>query len=123
MTGWLFAVAICCAGLPHEPVRWDALELRDAEGARWASVSAQDSRALVVVFLGVECPLAKLYAERLAQLAEEFGPQGVEFVAIDPNAHDGPEDLAALSAYIHWVFRCYPIRKAVRPHSWALRAP
>src|SRR5262249_49108233 len=45
-------------------------------------------------FLGVECPLAKLYGPRLAELEREFGPRGVAFVAVDANEHDSTDDLA-----------------------------
>ena len=36
---------------------------------------------LVVSFLGIECPLGKLYAPRINQLATEFKSQGFESVS------------------------------------------
>lgn len=62
--------------------------LQDYLGARHSLCDWSDQRAVVVVFLGTECPLAKLYGPRLADLASEFGPQGVVFVAIDSNQQD-----------------------------------
>ncbi|MEX2139865.1 MAG: redoxin domain-containing protein [Pirellulales bacterium] len=47
----------------------------------------------VVCFLGTECPLARLYAPRLADLARQFSPQGVRFIGIDSNRQDSAEDL------------------------------
>jgi peroxiredoxin len=94
MTSWLFAIALCCAGLPFAPAKLDSIELRDVQGAVHTLAVDAESRALVVVFVGVECPLAKLYADRLAKLAATFRSQGVRFVAIDPNPQDSADDLA-----------------------------
>lgn len=51
-------------------------------------------RLLVAAFLGVDCPLAKLYGARLAELARAFEPRGVGFLAIDSNQGDASADLA-----------------------------
>ncbi len=104
MNAWLFTIVISCAGLPSAPVRLDAVELRDALGARWSPSELRENRGLVVVFLGVDCPLAKLYAERLAALAERFGPQGVGFIAIDPNPQDSQFDLTRFEQLHHLGF-------------------
>jgi peroxiredoxin len=45
-------------------------------------------KAAVLVFLGTECPLAKLYAPRLAEISRVYRSRGVAFVGIDSNAHD-----------------------------------
>jgi hypothetical protein len=42
----------------------------------------------------VDCPLAKLYAPRLIELARAYERQGVAFVAINPNRQDSVADLA-----------------------------
>src|SRR5262249_53673125 len=39
-------------------------------------------------FLGTECPLAKLYAPRLQELAAQYETKGIGFVAIDSNQQD-----------------------------------
>lgn len=48
----------------------------------------------VVVFLGTECPLAKLYATRLNDFQREFGNRGVAFVGVDANEQDSLADIA-----------------------------
>ncbi len=53
-----------------------------------------DSKYVVVAFLGTECPLAKLYGPRLAELATEFEGQGVAFLGIDSNRQDSIAELA-----------------------------
>jgi hypothetical protein len=58
------------------------------------TISAREDRGITVVcFLGTECPLARLYAPRLAELAGQFAPQGVRFVGIDSNCQDSEEEL------------------------------
>lgn len=65
-----------------------AFELRDVYGKlhRLADYDAHD--LLVVVFLGTDCPLVKLYGPRLAELAEEYAPRGVAFIAVNSNRQD-----------------------------------
>src|SRR5262249_28730741 len=41
-----------------------------------------------------DCPLAKRYAPRLSELARTYHKRGVGFLAIAPNRHDSPADLA-----------------------------
>jgi hypothetical protein len=49
---------------------------------------------VIVVFLGVECPQAKLYGARLADMARALESRGVQFVGIDSNQHDSPSEVA-----------------------------
>jgi peroxiredoxin len=72
-------------------------ELRDEQGRAHRLSDWHDSKLVAVVFLGVECPVAKLYAARLVELEREFGPRGVAFVAVDANKHDSAEDLAGFA--------------------------
>ncbi|QDU86919.1 thiol-disulfide oxidoreductase [Pirellulimonas nuda] len=54
-----------------------------------------DNGLVVVAFLGVECPLAKLYGQRLAQMAQEYEARGVAFIGVDSNRQDSLTELAA----------------------------
>jgi peroxiredoxin/mono/diheme cytochrome c family protein len=68
-----------------------------AEDYRGKEVSLADfagSKQVVVAFLGTQCPLAKLYGPRLAELAAEFKDQGVTFIGIDSNRQDSIAELA-----------------------------
>lgn len=58
-----------------------------------AELTPGQSRLTVVCFLGIECPLARLYAPRLSKLAAEYADQDVRFVGIDSNLQDSMEDL------------------------------
>ncbi len=67
-----------------------------------------DRRLLVVIFLGNDCPLARLYAGRLNELAREFRPRGVAFVGINANQQDAP---AKIAEYVQLHALQFPVLK------------
>jgi peroxiredoxin len=100
------------AALPQEPIgvtgnrvpavspeAADALplnfELPTLEGNRVSVVADKTHPVTVVCFLGAECPLVKLYSPRLSAMSQEFGAQGVRFVAVNSNRQDTVEDITA----------------------------
>ena len=68
--------------------------LKDLQGVSHTLSDLHDAPLVVVAFMGVDCPLAKLYGPRLSELAEEFGPRGVVFLAIDSNTQDSLAEMA-----------------------------
>lgn len=72
-----------------------SFELRDAFGNLYSSQELLGEHRLVLfVFLGCECPLVRLYADRLEELARRFAEQGVAVVGINSNAQDPPTKIA-----------------------------
>jgi peroxiredoxin len=69
--------------------------LTDLDGKPWSLAGHKDSKAIVVAFLGTECPLNNAYVPRLGDLYKEFTDRGVAFVAINSNCHDTPVTIAA----------------------------
>lgn len=69
--------------------------LPSAYGAERSLSDEAAAEAVVVVFLGVECPLAKLYGPRLAELAADYADQGVAVIGINANRQDTLTELAA----------------------------
>ena len=69
-------------------------ELKDYLGTEHSLDEFRDHKVLVLVFLGTECPLTKLYGPRLAELSKEFAPRGVPFVGINSNRHDSLAEIA-----------------------------
>ena len=62
--------------------------LNDYHGQPHSLDQVGKDKIVVLAFLGTECPLAKLYAPRLAELAKEYEPKGVVFLGIDSNRQD-----------------------------------
>lgn len=68
--------------------------LQDYLGAEHKLSDWQDKELVVVAFLGTECPLAKLYGSRLAEMANEYEADGVQFVGINSNQQDTLREMA-----------------------------
>jgi peroxiredoxin len=68
--------------------------LNDYLGTTHSLADWRDKRAVVVTFLGTECPMAKLYGERLQEMADRYADQEVQFVGIDSNRQDSLEQIA-----------------------------
>ncbi|MBL9122472.1 MAG: redoxin domain-containing protein [Planctomycetaceae bacterium] len=80
-------------------------ELRDYRGKTWSlEKDAATSKLVVVAFLGTDCPLVKLYAGRLEELANEYRAQGVTFIGINSNRQDAPTKIAAQAQQLGLTF-------------------
>lgn len=86
----LFAVAPVCA----ETRRIENFQLNDFRGKTTSLVDFKESKLVVVAFVGVECPLVKLYAERLATLNKKYAKHGVTFIGVNSNQQDSLAELA-----------------------------
>lgn len=73
----------------------EAFELTDCLGREWESKELLGSKGTVIAFLGTQCPLAKLYTQRLAEMAKELEARDIRFVAIDSNVQDSLAEMSA----------------------------
>lgn len=88
LVGVMALVSLIGPGEPAQPTV--GFRLQDHRGAWHTLDEARDRKVVVLVFLGIECPLAEAYAPRLAELARDFGKRGVAFFGVDANEQDGP---------------------------------
>ena len=94
----LLQTAVIAAGTSTSlvPTRTIAdVSLPDTYGQTHSLSDFSASKLLVVAFLGNECPLAKLYGKRLAELSTEFDSQDVTFIGVNANRQDSLTELAA----------------------------
>ncbi len=82
----------------------DEFSLHDFRGKVHNLSDYKDSKAIVVAFIGIECPLAKLYVGRLEQMAADFGDKGVAVLAIDSNRQDSITELTGFAARYKLTF-------------------
>ena len=68
--------------------------LKDTQDDAISLASFKDKKAVVVIFVGTQCPINNLYQPRLAELYKEFGPQGVGFLAVNSNWQDSAKAIA-----------------------------
>lgn len=80
----------------------EGFSLKDYRGKQVSLDNFRDQPIVVLVFLGTECPLAKLYGPRLVQLAKDYESRGVAFIGINSNSQDSITEIAA-HARIHKI--------------------
>lgn len=99
-------------------------ELPDPNGRPVRLSTHAADRPVVLVFLGTECPLANLYAPRLADLARRLEPRGVRFLGLDPVPQDTS---AAVARFVREHKLPFPIVRdpdaRVAARSGATRTP
>ncbi len=72
-----------------------AMKRTDFQGKDWTWSELSGEKGTVVVFLGTQCPLAKLYTRRIEELSTKYSQRGVRFVAVDSNVQDSLAEMAA----------------------------
>jgi peroxiredoxin/mono/diheme cytochrome c family protein len=97
--------------VPAIGARVDDFTAGDCLGANHSLSELSKSRIVVLAFLGVDCPLARLYAPRLGELARRYEGKGVVFMGVDANRQDS---LTAISAFAKDRQICFPILKDLR---------
>ena len=87
-----------------------SFRLQDFRGGWHRLDEAGGGKVVVVAFLGTECPMASLYAPRLAELARSYEKKGVAFFGVDSNQQDAP---SALSRFAREHDLPFPLLKDV----------
>jgi hypothetical protein len=72
--------------------------LRDLRGSARSLHGFKDHKAIVLVFLGIDCPISNLYVPTLLELEKNYRGQNVQFLAIFPNEN---EDLDQISRHAY----------------------
>jgi peroxiredoxin len=70
------------------------LDLKDTAGKSWTVADLKDSKAVVVLFLGTQCPINNAYLPRLVELHKTYAEKGVRFIAINANKQDTDAKIA-----------------------------
>jgi len=73
-------------------------KLQDYRGGWHRLDEVHDSKLVVLAFLRTECPLAGLYAPRLAELAKSYEKKGVSFFGVDCDPQDAPSAMARFAS-------------------------
>ena len=103
-----FYLAIAAPSATAEQTTLTKIDLVDFRGKTWSLRDFQDDSLIVVAFLGTECPLAKLYAARLNDIASDFRARGVRVVAVMSNRQDSLEEIGA---FVQRQELTYPVLK------------
>lgn len=68
--------------------------LRDTQGQTVALAGLKDRKAIVVIFLGTECPINNAFLPHLAKLHARYAPHGVQFLGVNANLQDTAAQVA-----------------------------
>src|SRR5262249_29486185 len=66
----------------------DSFTLKDIAGKDRSLQEFKDSKAIVVVFVGTQCPVNNAFMPRLAELHKTYAAKGVQFLAVNANKQD-----------------------------------
>lgn len=78
--------------------------LNDFYGKSHSLADYKDKKLVALVFLGTECPLARQYGERLAELDKKFAEKGVQFLGVNSNRQDTITEIASYARIHHIAF-------------------
>src|SRR5271157_2886805 len=65
-----------------------------ATGRTFTLYGFAGKKAAVLIFMGTDCPLGRLYAPRLVELNRDYRARGVAFLGIYSNAHESDTEIA-----------------------------
>jgi peroxiredoxin/mono/diheme cytochrome c family protein len=85
--------------------------VRDLQAINHSVSMVSGERIVVLAFLGVDCPLARLYTPRLRELARKYETKGVVFIGVDANRQDS---LSAIASFAKDRQIAFPILKDLR---------
>jgi peroxiredoxin len=101
--GWLHAGDVAPVAAPaadaDSPIGRQVADftLRDTYGRPVSLGDLAGSRLVVVAFLGIDCPLVRLYGPRLEVLSQAYNQEEVGFIGINANKQDTPTRLGAFA--------------------------
>lgn len=94
-TPFLALLLTCTASAGDVGQQIDDFSLKSHFGKEYRLSDFAESPVVVVAFVGAECPLAKLYGRRLAELSQGWKDRGVAVIGIDANQQDSIQKIAA----------------------------
>jgi len=101
LSAWNWILLAAISPLPAEPLpprtvgrHVPDFVLPDASGEQVALSDFNDKRALVLVFLGTECPIANAYLPILSELQSRYSERGLQVIGINSNPADSRESIA-----------------------------
>jgi peroxiredoxin len=68
--------------------------LKDTGGKTWSLADLKSKKAVVVVFVGTQCPINNAFMPVLAELHKTYSKQGVQLLAVNSNVQDSAEKVA-----------------------------
>ena len=107
----LVELAECCVDQkPEAPSRFigkpiDDFELANVSTGKPESLYGDRSQRLTVLFvLSAQCPCSGKYDARVTELAKQYRPKGVRFIAVNSSANETPHEIVAYAKQAGYPF-------------------
>jgi peroxiredoxin len=129
IAGWLVLAAALSAqgGARGKAAIGDIVKdiaAKDILGATFSLTQVDRDKVIVFAFLGVDCPLAKLYSPRLVELAGKYKSSGVVFIGVESNRQDSATEIAAFAREHDITFQILKdLRQTIADRLGATRTP
>jgi peroxiredoxin len=94
LLGALLVSSISAAEPAKVGLAVDGFSLKDMHGKAISLADYKDKKAVVVVFLGTQCPVNNAFLPVLVELQQKYGSKGVQVLGINSNRHDSAEAVA-----------------------------
>ena len=91
------ALCLCVAACAHQaelPIEPLTLFTLDGQPKHWQDIVARD-QFTVLIFVSAECQSLAAHTFRLSQLAAQYAPRGIQFLAVDSEIGTSPSVAAA----------------------------
>ncbi|MEZ6096489.1 MAG: redoxin domain-containing protein [Pirellulaceae bacterium] len=92
---FLKRLAMAIAVFSSSALQAQDLNLTFVDGSHRNPFDSPNTKAVAMVFVTTDCPIANSYQPKLKEMAATFGPQGVEFVLVYPSPSTSPESIKA----------------------------
>ncbi len=79
-------------------------KLMDYMGKEQTLSQYRSGKGTVLIFVSTRCPVSNAYNERMVALAAEYQPKGFQFLGINANRAEEPQELASHAKEHHWDF-------------------
>ena len=100
----LLLISLCIASCEAPRRAGPNLYVKDVHGKNVAPLDAAGARAVVIIFLGVECPVSNSYAPEINRICAEYEPRDVRFWAVYVDSDLSPQD--AKQRADEFAYRC-----------------
>jgi peroxiredoxin len=98
MKSFLVLAYLLAAPATDRPAAVENFALADAAGKKHTSADWKGRKAVVLFFLGTDCPVSNFYCHEYARLAKAFTEKGVLFYGVHPDAYVTAADAAKHAA-------------------------
>lgn len=78
----LIPAVVGASGPPKASASLKNLEVTDIEGAKIRPLDSKDNKAVVLIFIAHDCPIANSYAPEINLLCNEYAPKKVAFYLV-----------------------------------------